>query len=116
MAWVLAFLIRVRYDVPVAWVAAMAGVGDQSLRDCLSFLRPDGWHTLSRTALLLGFYPDELERLTRRWMRKYRHREQRLHGMERGWRLLYPWEKTEQKPRPALRSETRQRSDGRPDP
>jgi hypothetical protein len=43
-------------------------------------------------ALVLGYFPDELERLTRRWMRKFRHREQRQHAGEKDWRLRYPWE------------------------
>lgn len=92
IAWVLRWLVFQRHRLTVAWLARECGVGDQSLRDYLNLEHPEGWHTESRVALMLGFLPEELERLTRRWMRKYRHREQRQHAGERGWQLRFPWE------------------------
>lgn len=92
IAWVLRWLVCQRHGLNVAWLAREAPVGDQSLRDYLDFKHPEGWHTESRVALVLGYFPDELERLTRRWMRKYRHREQRRHAGEKDWRLRFPWE------------------------
>lgn len=94
IAWVLRWLVCQRHGLNVAWLAREAPVGDQSLRDYLDFKHPEGWHTESRVALVLGYFPDELERLTRRWMRKYRHREQGRHAGEKGWRLRYPWEQS----------------------
>lgn len=95
MVWVCRFLIYERHDLNVAWLAREAPVGDQSLRDYLNYKHPEGWHTESLVVLVLGYLPDQLERLTRRWMRKYRHRESRLHGGEVDWCLHYPWEKPE---------------------
>jgi hypothetical protein len=92
IAWVLRGLVCQRHRLNVAWLAREAPVGDQSLRDYLELKHPEGWHTESRVALVLGYFPDELERLTRRWMRKFRHREQRQHAGEKDWRLRYPWE------------------------
>lgn len=94
IAWVLRWLVCQRHGLNVAWLAREAPVGDQSLRDYLDFKHPEGWHTESRVALVLGYFPDELERLTRRWMRKYRHREQGRHAGEKDWRLRYPWEQS----------------------
>lgn len=91
IVWVAGRLIH-RYHLSVAWVAREARIGPQSLRDYLRGDHPNGWHTESQVALVLGRFPDELERLTRRRMRKFRRREQRRHAAEPRWTLHYPWE------------------------
>jgi hypothetical protein len=92
VAWVLAFLILRRFGLLPAGAAQMANVGVQTVREYLRLDHPDAWCTAGLLAVALGFFPDELERLTRRWMRKFRHRESRLHAAEPGWCLRYPWE------------------------
>jgi len=92
MAWILGWLICKRYELSLAVVAADAHVGEQTLREYLRLLHPDAWTTGSLVALEVGYLPDELEALTRRWMRKFRCRMKRLHLGERDYVLHYPWE------------------------
>lgn len=92
IAWVLAQIVTRRYKLPVAALAAAAGVGEQTLREYLQIKHPDACTTGDRTALALGYFPDKVARLTRRWMRKYRHRCWRPRSAERDGERLYPWE------------------------
>ncbi|MCB1277021.1 hypothetical protein [Prosthecobacter sp.] len=91
MVWVVRCLLK-RHELGPTWVARECGVGRQSLRDYLNGLCLHGRHTVAQVALLLGFFPDELEKLTRRWMRKYRRRQRREHTDDPRWTLRYPWE------------------------
>lgn len=97
VVWVLRWLIFKRHDVTVAWVAREAGAKDQSVRDYLAYAHPHGWYIQSLVCPVLGYFPDEVERLARRWMRKFRRREKQDHAAERDWQLCYPWEKKKEK-------------------
>ena len=90
--WVVGQLIRVRYDKSVAEMASRAGVGEETLREYLHFKHLEAWTTNNLTALALGLYPDHLEELTRRWMRKFRRREKETRVNEPDWKFAYPWE------------------------
>lgn len=92
-AWWLRFLIVQRYGLSIEKVAARAGVGEATLRDYLKLRHPEAWGTCARAAEVLGYFPDEWERLVRRWMRRFRSRERRAHAGEPAWTLLYPWER-----------------------
>ncbi|MDZ4405853.1 hypothetical protein [Prosthecobacter sp.] len=92
IAWLIRHIVFVRLDLNVAELAREAGLSDQSVRDYLDLKHPEGWHTESHLTQALGYVPDELERLTWRWMRLYRRRERRKHAGEDRWTLLYPWE------------------------
>ena len=85
-------LIHKRYEKSVAEMAARAGVGEETLREYLHLEHPEAWMTSSLTGLVLGLYPDDLEELTRRWMRKFRRREKKVHLGEADWKFTYPWE------------------------
>lgn len=91
MVWVVNGLLE-RHQLSPTRLARECGVGPQSVRDYLKGLHLYGRHTVARMALWLGYFPDEVEKLTRRWMRKYRHREKRRHADDPTWRLRYPWE------------------------
>lgn len=90
--WVVGQLIRKRYEKSVAEIASRAGVGEETLREYLLFKHPEAWTTNNLTALALGLYPDHLEELTRRWMRKFRRREKETRAKEPDWKFAYPWE------------------------
>ena len=92
IAWVLAQIVTVRYELSVAALAAEAGVGEQTLREYLQLKHPDACTTADSTALAVGYFPDKLARLTRRWMRKYRHRCWRPKGGGGDGGKHYPWE------------------------
>ena len=91
-AWVVGCLIHKRYEKSVAEMAARAGVGEETLREYLHLEHPEAWMTSSLTGLALGLYPDHLEELTRRWMRKFRRREKQTRAKEPDWKFAYPWE------------------------
>ena len=76
----------------MAEIASRAGVGEETLREYLLFKHLEAWTTNNLTALALGLYPDHLEELTRRWMRKFRRRERQTRVNEPGWKFAYPWE------------------------
>ena len=98
IAWVLAQIVTRRYKLSVAALAAAAGVGEQTLREYLQLKHPDACTTADSTALAVGYFPDKLARLTRRWMRKYRHRCWRPGADATGGKRRYPWEQVSGQP------------------
>lgn len=88
--WVLT-QIRLRQKRDLKALAAKTTVGYNTLwelehhRHLNTALAPYAY------AHALGYRPDQISRLTRRWLRKYLCRERRLHGKDRTWMPKMPW-------------------------
>lgn len=61
-----------------------------SFEDCLDL--PHFWTVRSHLCHALHRHPDEVEALTRRWLRKLYHRQEAQHRGEVLWKLHFPWE------------------------
>lgn len=85
-------LLLIRYSQTIPKLADLAHMAVQTVREYIHLKHPGAWFTSGTLGQALGRYPEDMVRLARRWLTKYRHRETALHGHERGWELKFPWD------------------------
>ena len=92
LAWVIRQL-RLRHGSDVLLLDGLPTIDTQTL---LSFEEgldlPCFWTIRSHLCHALHRHPDEVEALTRRWMRKLYHRQEAQHRGEVLWKLSFPWD------------------------
>lgn len=89
--WVLTQL-RTRQRLSVPELARRANIPLSTLREYERFQHLKIASTPHDYAQALGYSPEEIARLSCRWLRRYVVRQQRLHGQNRRWRPRFPWE------------------------
>ena len=84
--------LRLRWGWEAGELAKACGIGPSTLRD---YERQERLHTLStpyKIGLRLGYLPEQVAELTRRWLRKYIRRQRVVCGKGADWWPPFPWE------------------------
>lgn len=91
LGWVFKML-RIRQGREVSQVAKRAHVGERTLRDLERQMHLNTALAPYAYAYALGYYPDQIARLTRRWLQKYLHRVRPRRTINGLWDPRFPWQ------------------------